>query len=490
MAATQYRIFLATPGDLQKERQLVRDFVAEYNRLTPAAAAISFGIIGWEDLGRGLGNPEEQILVELRQCDYLVLLLGARWGTAPGGAAGYTSGTEAEFYEAVNRYNDPAAPMRGISVFFRAVNQQAMADPGPQLQRVIEFRKHLEAAQEIFYGDFDDDTSLRRRIERQLAEWTREVAAGAPRCPPTPVKIARPAAQAPAIQAPAVPPTCADAEKLIAQGRFTEADTLFANLTADETDLESMIVYGRFLRDRGKFARATGLFTRVLEIAEIQQDGGHQAVAVENLGKIERRRNRLDEAEALFRRAIELFTQLGGEAGALGVARQYGQLGLVARMRGSCEQALELHEKAEQIFYKQLDIEGIAKQHSRKGKVYQAMGDLARAEEHFRNALDAELKLGLSRNIAVVAGHLTSNYLLQGKLDQAEEPLRLCLERNQAVGDSWGLATCDRYRGWIELERGNHAAARQYLQQAEQAYRRMGILRDLDDARALLARLK
>jgi tetratricopeptide (TPR) repeat protein len=228
----------------------------------------------------------------------------------------------------------------------------------------------------------------------------------------------------------------------------------------------------------------------VLEIAEIQQDIGRQASAIENLGKIDRRRNRLDEAESHYRRAIALYTALGGDAGALGVARQYGQLGLVARMRGACQEALELHERAEQIFYKQLDIEGIAKQHSRKGKVYQAMGDLARAEEHFREALDAEIKLGIPRNIAVVAGHLTSNYLLQGKLELAEEPLRLCLEHNQAAGDSWGLATCDRYRGWIELERGNAAEARRYLEQAEQAYRRMGILRDLDDARALLARLK
>lgn len=103
-----YHIFLASPGDMTEERQMVREFFDRYNRNTANPHQLEFKVIDWENYSSiGLGRPQElitrQTLEKFKNSLVLFIgLLGQRFGTPTGG---YDSGTEEEFY----RSHAPAA---------------------------------------------------------------------------------------------------------------------------------------------------------------------------------------------------------------------------------------------------------------------------------------------------------------------------------------------------------------------------------------------
>ena len=45
----QYHIFLASPGDVNDERQMVRQFFEHYNRHTAQLWGVRFEVVDWEN---------------------------------------------------------------------------------------------------------------------------------------------------------------------------------------------------------------------------------------------------------------------------------------------------------------------------------------------------------------------------------------------------------------------------------------------------------
>jgi Domain of unknown function (DUF4062) len=95
---TAYRIFVASPGGLDNERQAFRRVINDYNESDALDDGALFVPVGWELARAGMGRPQELINRTVRLCDYFVLLLHDRWGTAPAAGGAYSSGTEEEYH--------------------------------------------------------------------------------------------------------------------------------------------------------------------------------------------------------------------------------------------------------------------------------------------------------------------------------------------------------------------------------------------------------
>jgi hypothetical protein len=84
-----YHIFLASPGDMNEERQIVRDFFDGYNRNIANRQNIELKVIDWEHFSNiGVGRTQalitQQTLDEFRNSLVLVVgLLGQRFRTRP-----------------------------------------------------------------------------------------------------------------------------------------------------------------------------------------------------------------------------------------------------------------------------------------------------------------------------------------------------------------------------------------------------------------------
>ena len=94
----EIKVFIASPGDVPEERDIVRDVCDELNRSTLLKPfGISFEAIGWEDAFPSPGRPQEIINRLVDVCELFVCIFHRRFGT-PTGKEG--SGTFAEFLRA------------------------------------------------------------------------------------------------------------------------------------------------------------------------------------------------------------------------------------------------------------------------------------------------------------------------------------------------------------------------------------------------------
>ena len=137
-----YRVFFASPGGLEDIRKVFRKVLSEYNDVEAHARGVHFQAVGAETASRGIGRPQELINQELITSDYFVMVLADRWGSDPGASA--SSGTEEEYKLALECWTSSERPMMQIQVFFRSVPETQMADPGPQLISVLEFKEKLQ----------------------------------------------------------------------------------------------------------------------------------------------------------------------------------------------------------------------------------------------------------------------------------------------------------------------------------------------------------
>ena len=99
-----YRIFIATPGGLEMERETFRRVVSEYNETDALPRSVQFVPVGWEDTLASVGRPQALINQDLHTCDYFLIALWDRWGSPPDHEGVHSSGTEEEFDEALQCY--------------------------------------------------------------------------------------------------------------------------------------------------------------------------------------------------------------------------------------------------------------------------------------------------------------------------------------------------------------------------------------------------
>lgn len=158
------RAFLASPGDLPAEREAVREAIDEVNASLTPMLDWELEVVGWEETEPGYGRPQARINKDVDRCHVFIGILGSRWGSPTGVE---DSGFFEEFQRAKQRCEQEGAP--DIWLFFRRLPEAAVTDPGPQLQRVIDFRKQVEGEKQFLFKTFDDPEGLSALIRRSAS---------------------------------------------------------------------------------------------------------------------------------------------------------------------------------------------------------------------------------------------------------------------------------------------------------------------------------
>ena len=164
------KVFIASPNDLTVERRAFKEVVDELNKGFGRGARVTFEPLGWEDALSVVGRrSQSQINKDIDACDVFVLVMWRRWGQTAPDAAPYSSYTEEEFYRALARFERDGKPT--IFVLFKHIDPAIMADPGPQLEKVLAFRRQLEQTRKVLYRTFDDEKSFRQEIDKHLTAF-------------------------------------------------------------------------------------------------------------------------------------------------------------------------------------------------------------------------------------------------------------------------------------------------------------------------------
>jgi tetratricopeptide (TPR) repeat protein len=461
--ATVYRVFFAGPGGLQPERQVFRETVQEYNETDALPQGMMFLPVGWEDTLAGVGRPQAIINEEIRRSDFMILMLWDRWGTRPDTVSKYTSGTEEEFAVAMECFERKEMPMRQIVAFFKAVDPTKLSDQGPQLQKVLQFKKTLESRKSIYFTTFDETAAFQKHLRQHLAFWKRGHESGHTirHAFSTSVSLYS-EVTLPTFSTPVPTQLVQQAKRLANDGRLTEAEDVFARAITVGTDPYAFAHYGDYLLTVGRLLQAQVMYERVRELANLYGDDW-RALAYGRLGLLHKTKGNLKDAEDMFREALALQMRLHDDKG---IAEQYTNLGIILKRRGNLDDAELMQRQALEIYEQLRDDEGIAIASANMGIVLRKKGRIDEAESFLNKCLQLSSRIGSQLGLARAYGNLGLIHQQRGKLDLAEEAFQRSLATNKRIGSVEGVAIQYANLGLIALERQNTPQAVRLLEQA------------------------
>jgi hypothetical protein len=154
---------MASPGDLGDERSVIRTIEDLVNHAFETSG-LRVRVVGWELTTPGFGRPQAQINPMVNQCDVFIGLLNRRWGSETGE---FSSGFEEEFEIALRRRETGDTP--AIAMFFAEVPADLIADPGPQLSKVLEFKARIQRERIALYQEFRSTDNLSTLVLAFLA---------------------------------------------------------------------------------------------------------------------------------------------------------------------------------------------------------------------------------------------------------------------------------------------------------------------------------
>jgi tetratricopeptide (TPR) repeat protein len=477
------RVFIASPGGLAEERKVFRNEVADFNDADAIPRGIFFQALGWEDTLGGIGRPQGIINEDLQKSDYCVVMLWDRWGSRPDTVASkYTSGTEEEYHVALDCCKKGA--MRQMVLMFKAVDPRRLSDAGPELEKVLQFKKSVEEAKRHLFHTFDTTDAFRKLCRRYLAAWLRDHENGGstgtavPAPPNVPADELRTKTDSVNLAQEEPTPRTEDtvtakAWELASKGRITDAEVEFARNIVGQQNSSAFIEYGRFLRRVGRLDQAATMFNSALDVAQNQGELAVKASAYTNLGIVLETQGNLDGAEQMYRKSLEINERLGSLKG---LACNYGNLGILLQVRGDLSGAEQMHRKSLEIEERLGHLKGVAKDSGNLGNVLLVKGDLEGAEQMHRKSLEINERLRSLEGIANNYGNLGTILQIKGDLEGAEQMYRKSLEINGQLGVLEGMASTYGNLGIVLKTRGDLSGAEQMHRKSLEIEERLGHL--------------
>lgn len=198
--AVVYNVMIASPGDVAKERQIVRDVVLEWNAINSKDRGIVLAAVAWEThASPEMGDRPQAIINKqlLRQCDLLVAVFWTRLGSPTGAAP---SGT-------VEEINEHVANRKPALIYFS--DEPVRPDSVDEAQYAALKAFKAECAAKGLYESYSTVAEFREKVARQLAQTVIRMLPSK-----SPPESGSPATSAP----PALPAISADARELLLAG--------------------------------------------------------------------------------------------------------------------------------------------------------------------------------------------------------------------------------------------------------------------------------
>lgn len=523
-------VFLASPGNMARERAVCRKLIRDFNEQLGEAEQVTFLLRAWEDMPGGVGRPQERINPKLDDCDFMILVLGDRWGSPPATDGLYSSGTEEEFHRCLDLLAQPDGIMRDLLVLFETLDPERLRDPGPQLLKVMNFRDSLEKSKALQYVSYDSDESFGAAIGKKLAEWARPLELRIP------IRITLPETEDFAELT-----SRATREQILtvarghaAKGLLMQAEAAFAHAIKDG-DLEALSEFALFMRRTGRLERALELNRQIIDdpkvLSATDQDSiAHIVKALANMGVIYRKRGSLTESIGALREAVRtaessdtpVYRELCYALDNYGLSllrvgkevlantefekshilrKEFGSERDLAQSAANLgRQALVLgdFQRAMTYFLQSLEFPDVASDDHLFANVMCGLaearlrqGSLEGVRDFVDRALEINISLGNSDGISIGHALLARYFLLERSLSLAQENADLCRQESEKSGSATGLGNAALLLAMIALADGRMLDAREGLVQAAQYAQKSGnnsLKKEVDDGLRELSR--
>jgi hypothetical protein len=159
------RILIASPGDVNEERQAIRDVIKNINYWA-IFANIEFSTIDWENYSYpSIGDYPQDALNNQFKGKYDILI-GVFWSRIGTKTPNYESGSIEEIEIAIDRYKK----QRNVNVmlYFKTEHVPEGQIDNEQIKKLNEFKSNL-SKRGVFYWDFQNTGDFKNYISQHLA---------------------------------------------------------------------------------------------------------------------------------------------------------------------------------------------------------------------------------------------------------------------------------------------------------------------------------
>ena len=200
-----------------------------------------------------------------------------------------------------------------------------------------------------------------------------------------------------------------------------------------------------------------------LALEQWQPTAEQRASVYNNLGVICRMLGRMEQALDYLERALSIYRESGNRSGE---ARTLNDLGRVYSELGNRDRARSDYESALRIYQEQGDRQGEGSALNNLGWVFVVLGQDKRAREHYEQALAIYREMGDRLGEAATLNNLGRVYEDLGQREEArrhyEQALKIFREERDRKGEAWSLNNLGKtYRKLGQFEQ-----ALEYLHQA------------------------
>ena len=138
----------------------------------------------------------------------------------------------------------------------------------------------------------------------------------------------------------------------------------------------------------------------------------------------------------------------------------HNQLGIIAKKMGRSDEALRNHYQAFQLAFSNQDtsyqsLRNKISSISNLGSIFLEIGNIDKAEEYFKMAVQMEAGLKEDKDKAINHGNLGNVYEVKGMLDSALVQYQLSMEYNKLAGSQQGIGICHIHYGDIAYQNGD-----------------------------------
>lgn len=171
---SKYRVFLASPSDLEQERAAVSEVISELNITYGNPNNVVLELLKWETNSAPAISPvsvQEIVNSDIPNYDLFIGLLWMRFGTA---TKEYGSGTEEEFNIAHKKFLADNKSLQ-ILFYFKNASPQSLDSINPeQLSKVMSFKTSL-GEKNIMHWDFNALDELQRFLRIHIPSRINEL---------------------------------------------------------------------------------------------------------------------------------------------------------------------------------------------------------------------------------------------------------------------------------------------------------------------------
>jgi len=154
-----YRVFVAAPGDLERDREVCHDAIAEADESTAMPAKILLVEVGLRESDQISGH-RGIVSENVRWSSYFIQLFQDDWGPR--------DLFRKLFLLAIECRDDAAMPMREVVVCLKEA-------PGEANAEILAFRKELEERGDVRLFRYSSVDALRKHLTEVCEGWAREL---------------------------------------------------------------------------------------------------------------------------------------------------------------------------------------------------------------------------------------------------------------------------------------------------------------------------